>query len=591
MSSQTFAGPNDPYYLSSRGVNKVSFNKLSSPPLAITNKGILYELEDGVLYWNGTGISSAGGTLYADGANTTGDTVVWKDSASASAGQVIKSTSSTLAEWAYPGEELYDENTFIVDKDDVSARLGFSIIGSTGTTTTLECLQTDDRVIELPDASTMLIGTDTTDTLTNKTITDATNDVAANSLKSATTIVSVSGATAPTTGQVLTATSDSEASWQTPISDVAGPGSSTDNALARFNGTTGKLLQGSKWIMDDDGYVTDSANGNPIFRTVSTIVATNGNLSIGDRAGAISLSNFLATTRSIFIGVSTGAALTSGASNVAIGYAAFVTTTNSTACVVVGDNSFRFLTTGSNNVSLGYYAGEKMTSGSGNTFIGRTAGQNVPTGNNNVIIGISAGSNLTSGNSDYNIYISSPGPGSGTSENNTIRIGSVNQTITHIAGIHGVTPAGATQTVIIDSDGQLGSTTSPTVITNTSTSGTANFLTSAASSWDQNVNWSIERVGNIVTLNIDNASDTLDADRVIFSSALVPAGYLPTSHKFFPILVDYGSPSTTEYGVLQVNASTGKVSIGKVGIGFAPNSFTGDGFAVGWIDFTCTWLI
>jgi len=54
-----------------------------------------------------------------------------------------------------------------------------------------------------------------TTTFTNKTITSTTNDVAAKSLHSATTVVDVSAATAPTNGQVLTATSGTAATWQT----------------------------------------------------------------------------------------------------------------------------------------------------------------------------------------------------------------------------------------------------------------------------------------------------------------------------------------------------------------------------------------
>lgn len=34
---------------------------------------------------------------------------------------------------------------------------------------------------------------------------------------------------------------------------VVGPSSSTDNTLARFNGTTGKLLQGGNLVLDDNG--------------------------------------------------------------------------------------------------------------------------------------------------------------------------------------------------------------------------------------------------------------------------------------------------------------------------------------------------
>lgn len=55
-----------------------------------------------------------------------------------------------------------------------------------------------------------------TQTLTNKTVTATTNNVAAKSLHSASTVVDVSAATAPSSGQVLTATSSTAATWQTP---------------------------------------------------------------------------------------------------------------------------------------------------------------------------------------------------------------------------------------------------------------------------------------------------------------------------------------------------------------------------------------
>lgn len=55
-----------------------------------------------------------------------------------------------------------------------------------------------------------------TDTLTNKTMTGATNTLTASVLKSATTEINVSSATAPSSWQVLTATSSTTATWQTP---------------------------------------------------------------------------------------------------------------------------------------------------------------------------------------------------------------------------------------------------------------------------------------------------------------------------------------------------------------------------------------
>ena len=60
MANQTYGNnivPNTPYWLSSTGVNAVFFNKLSAPPLALLDKGVLYELDDGILYYNGSAIA------------------------------------------------------------------------------------------------------------------------------------------------------------------------------------------------------------------------------------------------------------------------------------------------------------------------------------------------------------------------------------------------------------------------------------------------------------------------------------------------------------------------------------------------------
>ena len=99
---------------------------------------------------------------------------------------------------------------------------------------------TASRTYTLQDSSDTLVGRATTDTLTNKTLTSPTlttpvlgtpssgtltnctgtatglTSGITNALKSATTTVDVSAATAPTSGQVLTATSWTAATWQTP---------------------------------------------------------------------------------------------------------------------------------------------------------------------------------------------------------------------------------------------------------------------------------------------------------------------------------------------------------------------------------------
>ena len=40
--------------------------------------------------------------------------------------------------------------------------------------------------------------------------------------------------------------------------DVTGPGSSTDNAIARFDGATGKIIQNSSVTIDDSGNIATS---------------------------------------------------------------------------------------------------------------------------------------------------------------------------------------------------------------------------------------------------------------------------------------------------------------------------------------------
>jgi hypothetical protein len=55
------------------------------------------------------------------------------------------------------------------------------------------------------------------------------------------------------TGKYLT-TDGTDTSWSAnPLGDVVGPASATDNAVARFDTTTGKLIQNSTVIIDDTG--------------------------------------------------------------------------------------------------------------------------------------------------------------------------------------------------------------------------------------------------------------------------------------------------------------------------------------------------
>jgi hypothetical protein len=100
---------------------------------------------------------------------------------------------------------------------------------------------------------------------------------AANALKSTTTTVVVSGATAPSTGQVLTATSSTVADWQTPV--VTPPGGVTGdlqyNNAGTFAGDIGTTTDGSGHLSS----ASITLSGEVIFGT--TLESADGFYQIG----------------------------------------------------------------------------------------------------------------------------------------------------------------------------------------------------------------------------------------------------------------------------------------------------------------------
>jgi hypothetical protein len=68
-------------------------------------------------------------------------------------------------------KDLEDATTAIVDSSDTTKKIVFDAAGSTGTSTTILSSQTSNRVLTLPNATDTLVGTATSDILTNKTLT------------------------------------------------------------------------------------------------------------------------------------------------------------------------------------------------------------------------------------------------------------------------------------------------------------------------------------------------------------------------------------------------------------------------------------
>lgn len=177
--------------------------------------------------------------------------------------------------------------------------------------------------------------------------------------------------------------------------DVVGPASATDNAIARFDGTTGKVIQNSAITIDDNGgiYTQKTVHGTLAgvvyrdgFRFLhdfsygdnGTVTIAGDNLFLGNNAGNFSMgetsTNDYEASRNIGIGADALTALTTGFGNTVLGQTAGL------------------ITSGSSNSFFGYRAGYFCTTGSGNVAIGgKTNAQSSllynETGNSNTAVG------------------------------------------------------------------------------------------------------------------------------------------------------------------------------------------------------------
>jgi hypothetical protein len=206
------------------------------------------------------------------------------------------------------------------------------------------------------------------------------------------------------------------------LGDVVGPASATDNAVARFDATTGKIIQNSVVTIADStgnmagvgtissGAITSSSltSGRVLYAGTSGLIqddadftfngttvtmandASISGLTVGKGGGSNSGSN------SVF-GLGAGAAATTADGVVAIGqYALSANTTG--ANTAVGYRAMAFSnTTGTNNTAIGQFALVSNTTASYNTAVGYQSFYGTNTAGYNTGVGVQVGYSNTSG--------------------------------------------------------------------------------------------------------------------------------------------------------------------------------------------------
>ncbi len=277
--------------------------------------------------------------------------------------------------------------------------------------------------------------------------------------------VSASGAvTSVTGGNNITITGTATA----PIVNVSGTtnhdvqiGNSTGSLTSVANGTTGQVL-------------TATTGGDPSWQavTVSGVVMTlTGNTggAISPTAGNINLLTANSTAK--FVGAGSTLTLDFSLSNLILG--------NNGSSITIGAANDGFgagvlqsITSGSSNTAMGNASLQNVTIGSQTTAYGASSGTAINTGGNNTLIGFQSGLLLQSGNSNVALGYQS-GSAWGAAVSNNIAIGTIasvadsgririgtngTQTSAFIAGIDTVNVGSVAKVVTMASD-QLGTAT------------------------------------------------------------------------------------------------------------------------------------
>ena len=197
----------------------------------------------------------------------------------------------------------------------------------------------------------------------------------------------------------------------------------------------------SLFLMTTGGYNTATGSQALVNTTTGNSNTATGGLAL--QANTTGVSNTGTGFQSLYWN-------TVGNENTATGIGALFNNTTGNQNTAEGSSALYYNTTGRQNAAFGAQA-LIYTTGDLNTAVGYEALYLNTTGNNNIALGYYSGANVTTGG--YNIDIGNPAV---TGDSGIIRIGNTGyQTATFIAGISGTTVAAGTS-VVIDSNGQLG---------------------------------------------------------------------------------------------------------------------------------------
>jgi hypothetical protein len=262
------------------------------------------------------------------------------------------------------------------------------------------------------------------------------------------------------------------------------------------DGQLGSTASGGAGISTIDGNV-DSVAGSTITLTTPP--------SNGDGTALFTGDGFPGTVMTL--------TFTDGNGNVGLGGGVLSNQSGALFNVALGAGALFSCVSGSGNAAIGQGAlasiiGTGISDASGNVGIGQAAGVDIVSGSFNIIMGSNAGG-AYSGAESSNILLQSSGV---SGESNVIRIGSqgtggAQQNLAYIAGIQGVTPLnGPLQTVVIGTDGQLGSTSSSgsSTLAYTAVNNAASPYTVLSS--DQFIG--VDSSGGAVTILLPNAPTT-----------------------------------------------------------------------------------